>query len=810
MSPHPPRPNSCPTLVDAAGMCIVNGKSVQRRIESAGPDENGFLDWASPKFLAGLITLSHGGSLDAMPQTVLTLAELLVNHIHTPQAEGRLSSFQAHKPGVTADGGVSPVVDRLMKSTLSALNPRDLMSIFVEDYDDAIDGSVAGDRISTKTLKAVVNRLISVFRGHNPLAINRVVVLRRCQPDLGDCSCHRLAGLVDRLDAPGECDPLQALLAFAMCMNHRRIDNSPGDELSAEALPSVSRACLGDGGMLVVPLRKILLLCIDMFSQDAVISQSNAPLLASIAVEGASDENEEWVAALQARVAVMPRNTQAFLALVHCYLHFSRHKSVTADHFNLFLGVTCARILYSTAEMLYCHRSNATQEVDNGLFLSYLSAFVPITLMSAPLTIARAVNSWRNGEASISPVVSVLSSKWNRFLPTPEALENASGALIAQRYELMKPSRLLNNARGNLSSEARSIRGVECYKCFGVFKDDRSGTLSTEGLGLAMKASDGHNIACNALHLLPVLDMADRLRASSSLPQATFDACVLPGATDHSSGRALGFLTGLVNRHVCSTPLSVAADSDSAQMESVIKRVGMLLETVYFPRRYLSSEVLMGSTHLPHKKILLRSNDTSVGKRHRTESAIDARGIVLFLPWQRPNISESNVSALGVSQIEMSLCHDPGWTDRLALAYFFLERISFAFVKNLFAVTAEGEGEGCPSLAQLLGSQNVDQAHRQSATKQFLDSAIAKTKASWMSGLRQRKNCADTDISPEEILNSPNSQRSANLFSLLYNIVVTADLDPLTIAMSAKSVVGLVESMDDLLLKVIGGVISQV
>nr|BDT61791.1 MAG: wsv332-like protein [Penaeus monodon endogenous nimavirus]GBG35509.1 wsv332-like protein [Penaeus monodon endogenous nimavirus] len=801
--------NACPILVDAAGMCIVNGKSIQRRFESAGPEETRFLDWASPKFLAGLVTLSHGGSLSTMQQTVLGLVELLVNHIHTSQAETCLSSFQAHKQGVLSSEGASSLVDSLMKNTLSALKPRDLMTLFI-DEDKTTDGSVVtGDVVSTKTLKAVVNRLVSVFKGHNPLAINRIVVLQKCQQDLGDCSCHRLAKLVTQLDVPGECDPLQALIAFTMCMNHPRLNNSPGDELSTGALPSVSRLPLSGGSIVVVPLHKILLLCIDMFSQHAV-EESNVPLLSSIVPEGISDANEEWVAALETRVGAMPRITQAFLALVHCYLFFSRHKAVTADHFNLFLGVTCARILYSTAEMLYCHCSNAMQEVDNGLFLSYLSAYIPITLLSAPLTIARAVNSWRNGESSISPIVSLLSSKWNMFLPTPQSLDNASIAMIAQRNELLKPSRFVNRTRGNSSSETRSIRSVECYKYYGAFKDDRSGTISNEGIGLAMRVSDGHNVVCNALHLLPVLDMADRLRPTSCLPQAKFEACVLPGALDHSSGRALGYLTGLINQHVCSTPLHVGADSDSnhPEMESVVKRVGVLLETVYFPRRYLSSDIILGATHLPHAKIMSRSNNMSVGKRYKTESAIDARSVMFFLPWQRPNISESNISALGISQIEMSLCHDPEWTDRLALTYFFLERISFAFIKNFFIVAAEGEGGEVTSLSQILGSQSVDQVHRQAAARRFLDSTIAKTKTAWMNRERERKVSADIAVSPDDILSGPSSQCSASLFSLLYNIVITTDMDPLTIAMSAKSVVGLVENMDDLLLRVLGRTMS--
>nr|BDV49815.1 MAG: wsv332-like protein [Penaeus semisulcatus pemonivirus] len=801
--------NACPVLVDAAGMCIVNGKSIQRRFESAGPKETRFLDWASPKFLAGIVTLSHGSSLYTMKQTVLSLVELLVNYVHTSQAESCLSSFRAHKPSVSSSEGASSIVDSLMKNTLCALNPRDLMNLFIEEDDKNTNVSATGDEVSTKTLKAVVDRLISVFKGHNPLAINRVVVLQKCQQDLGDCSCHRLAKLVVQLDTPGECDPLQALMAFTMCMNHPRLNNSPGDELSTVTLPSISRGSLKSDAIVIVPLCKILLLCIDMFSQHEV-KDSNVPLLSSFAPQGISDANEEWVAALQTRVAVMPRITQAFLALVHCYLYFSRHKAITADHFNLFLGVTCARILYSTAEMLYCHCSNAMQEVDNGLFLSYLSAYIPLTLLSAPLTIARAIKSWRNGESSISSIVSLLSSKWNMFLPTPQALDNASIAVIDQQHELLKPSRLINKARGNLLSESRSIRSVECYKYYGAYKDDRSGIISNEGIGLAMKVSDGHNIACNALHLLPVLDMADRLRPTSCLPQATFEACVLPGAIDHSSGRALGYLTGLINRHVCSTPLSAGADFGHAEMKSVIKRVGVLLETVYFPRRYLSSEVLLGATHLPHAKLLLRSNSTRVGKRYKTESAIDARSTMFFLPWQRPNISESNISALGVSQIEMSLCHDPEWTDRLALTYFFLERLSFAFIKNFLAVAAEGEEGEVTSLAQILVSQNADQAHRQSAARQFLDSTITKTKTAWMSGQRQGKACADADItfSPDDILGSPSSQCSASLFSLMYNIVILTDMDPLTIAMSANSVVGLVENLDDLLLKVLGRTMS--
>ena len=119
--------------------------------------------------------------------------------------------------------------------------------------------------------------------------------------------------------------------------------------------------------------------------------------------------------------------------------------------------------------------------------------------------------------------------------------------------------------------------------------------------------------------------------------------------------------------------------------------------------------------------------------------------------------------------------------------YFFLERICFEFMKSFFSIASEG-GEGI-DLAQLLSSK--DEKRQIDNIQRLMEMAVRKTRTAWLG--------ADTNADPE----TPNILFSTQLFSILYKIVIEKDMDPLSIITCSDALGGMVEKLDDILVKVL-------
>lgn len=737
--------DSATTIFDAAGMCVVNGKSLEWRYASAQKDENEYIDRVSSEFLSGIVAMSHCANLDQIKRKVKKMGKLLILDIHNSESMAKMPSFCADAKGESS-------VEDALSRTMSVISPHNILSLFLEDQDNK------------KKPEDIVDRLRKIFKGYNPLSIHEVVVFRRCGQD--NCSCGRLAELVDDMNNERPCDPVQALMAFFKCMNHFRLP-CPGDSVSLCAAPVMAK--IPHNEILIVPLRRILLLCVDILSSFGHLE--DIPLLSSFSPREFDENNSKWRTALKRRIEALPRLSQGFLAMVHCYLHLSRYTPVTADHFNLFIGITCARLMYSTAETLYCHQANATRSADDGKFDAYSKAYVPIKLMSAPLVLAKSVMAWRDEEASLAPLVQLISSHWQNWLPSPEDLDKASSAIVSQLNHMASPSKLINH---KVTSQARNVRNIECYKPYGFVVGD---VVSPESAALTKPISNGNNIACNALHVLPTLELVSSLAPNSKESQATFESCVMPGSDSYSTGRALGFFTALVNQIVCSASIKSPPEN---LFDHLMKRMAQLLNSVMFTKNCVCLHTLLNVTHLPSTNILRNPVDPN--------SKFDFRRLAVFMPWQRPTVPGSNVSALGLSQLELSLSRDKSWTANLAFVYFFLERICFEYIKSLFTLITETDG-GLEMGAQLFGAMTSADDNRKAKADQLAESAIQKTRVAWFGAVSSTQ--------------TRNILFSRELFSTLYTIVVDKDMDPLSIINCSNAIGNLVEGLDDMLVKVL-------
>lgn len=686
------------TLVDEVGLCVVNADSLRIRSCQQHDEENTWSARASNVFLCALVAACHCRKLEDVRGILHVLTEEVIFPMHNDQPFAFGGDSHSEETGFE-------------HSTWNKL--------------ESLEGVVMGQLVKLNPKNAVKNTLATVG-DYNPFSINAAVALKCCDRD--GCECKLMGQLVTNLGIRGRCDPVLALEAFLRCMHHERA--------SREGY-----------GVVAVPLRGILLLCIDALSSVS----DDIPQLSSFAPDEFTTDNDSWVLVLQKRIASLDAPTRGFVAMVHCYLLLSRHTPVTADYRNLVVGTSLVRLMYSTAEGLYYHRAHATDDVDRGQFTTYAKSYVLVKLMSSALVTAKSVKAWHSDGPSLVPLARLLSLSWQEHLPREHDLAAASDSLRSRLVLLDTPSELSKKK----DFKYWSVRNIECYNPYGLLQENNklsthgllkeNNKLSTYGLGVAKMLSSGTNMKCNAFHVLTALPMATSLDAQH---QSSYETNLDSSPIFAPAGRAPGLLTALVYRYMNSALATMDVD----------KKVSGLLEWLAFSRNAVYYPALLTRTHVPPKRELEGVSVKDPG------NLMDLLTLLVFMPCQRPTLESPNLSAFALSQAELSLAlsHLPDACRQLALVFFCLERITFGLLEKVGG--------------SLLKEGNLNKI---TECPSVLNNAI-RAEMVKLKGEREHAY-----------------QVYKQLFETLEHIVVDKDFHPLSIVVASKALDKITDRMDD-------------
>nr|GAV93246.1 hypothetical protein SCV_126 [Chionoecetes opilio bacilliform virus] len=412
------------SVVDEAGMCVSNMENVRKRILSMGPEETHYVDEVSKKCLTNLIRIAHSPDSDKVKQATTGMITLLLQNIYSADAIN--SKFLSYNTtavrAALMDKDVSSA-NRLVTSIMGTLDPLQILNHSLNDSGDSLSNGVDG--------------IMSVLRGFNPIKIHDYIVIVKCE------GCEACTALQNTLEKDSIEDPIASLMYFLRCMNHKRLDFG-GDLESAIASPAYIQN-VGNNTIIEVPIRRLLLSCVDFLGGDNDRTLSNmeieAQKAASIAAMDVShppilffaDDNEPWVTALFERVSNMPLDARAFMCNVYCFMVFSRHISKTADPIKLFLYTIFARFLYASTEIMFHTHPGASSEVDNGRFLTYVDSLVKTVVLSGTLEVEKTFMSWRNNNISIAPLLGLISGSWRSVAMNSAKALNILSSVTSKR-----------------------------------------------------------------------------------------------------------------------------------------------------------------------------------------------------------------------------------------------------------------------------------------------------------------------------------------------------------------------------------------
>ena len=758
-------------------MCVVNTPGIIKRLAAMGSEESSYVSNVSTHFLTHLIRLAHCPDANKATNAAISMMRLLHNDIFDNNAlENKFVTYRSQQDIARAtDGGKD--TDRislgqaLATSLMDSLDPVAVLSSLFDD----VTGD--GDIISSNA-----NRLLSVLQGYNPLKLDDIIVLKVCHNGGGCAACMMLKKTLADVDpAHGHARaPNEALLYFLRCMNHCRFDFG-GDLESARASHTFQQLECGDPGVVVVPLRNMLLACIDL-SADNDNTRTLANISEGFAVEGDafSDCNRMWVQSLYREVQKIDIQNRAIFSQVYAYMIFSRHRQQSGDCIKQFLYTLFARFLYSATEILFCPEENSSCDVDQGSFISYREAMTNTAAMGSTLFTMKAFLSWRKEGASAAPILSLLTGGWKKNYGTVESLTSVGADMAKCICDLAKPNRLggRNIATSGLDS-IRSIRQTEKYIPFG-FVEAHRGTLRLlqTGVGIFPRIhSTGDNIPCNCFHVLPCIAGGQALGPMGVGSQSSFVGALTPGGLNRDTGNVLGLITGYIDKAV----LGTTAPANSVDSE---RRVNKFVRDFMFNKTTIHDASVRDCRNMPHSSFW--SNAViPVMNQECTPMCTDTRTYVLFLIFQRPNVEYPNVSALTASQLELLLSRDPKWADFITRIYFNMERVSFQMTDAIAKNGISGGAGGIFRQASFFSPG-------------LFDCCLGKVFREWRAAL------STSDGNVTEVLGAK-AQFTSDLYQMLYKIIIEEDMNPSVLISFSSFLRNYVRNMDEILV----GILTQ-
>ena len=694
-------------IIDESGMCVVDMGSIKKRISTMNSDEKVHVEMVSERFLPSLIQMVHCKNLWGENEMIAQkLALCVLEDIHMNR-ENYFRSFrdrkteeirqQQHEKQQQQDSE-----NALYNSLLGVIDPIQLLNVFMPTNEKNPDGS------DVSAASVAIKRTLEVLKGFNPIQLDDFVVLKMCRGDAicnsdGHCSsvCRQLQTETNKMVKENDYSKaLNLLMMFFRCMDHKRVhfggDGSLFDVFVASrqahmTLPLNMEDCI------VFPLRRVLLACIDFIAADKNYSVSRV-----LCRDWSGDANTPTVVeinnTLTESTKKMSLEERAFLSMVYSFLIFSKFVAASADTLNRFLYVLIARFVYTAAEILWCERENSSELSDGGKFLRYVSAFVPAVCMANPFVVEQAVAAWKDNESdTLGPIVRLLDDGWSSG-HTPE--KNTSLKILSEELKRMlevfsRHSHLVWHPKSNKKTRftgldnIRSVRYNEYYVPYGIIESCNRGSvqISSRNLPLSCRHSSGSNIRCNGFTLLSHFPGCEQLGPNGNSPHAEFPGALIPlGDTKtQDSGRFLGFITNYIDKEFI--------------QDRGINNTGNYIGHRVLEKTAVCLETISKCYTLPNRDqlgVFSRGRGTGVvttaGGENKHCVAAQLRSLIVYLPWQRPNIPRPNLSALAASQLELMMSRSTQYFPTITKNYFHLERVCFQVTSAAFKSISEEMG----------------------------------------------------------------------------------------------------------------------
>nr|BDV50174.1 MAG: wsv332-like protein [Chiromantes dehaani nimavirus] len=740
-----------PAVIDETGMCVVNIKSITQRISSMTTEEFNYVSDISSQFLTHFIRLAHCPDANEVKDAAFSMFKLLLNSIFDSDSmKNKFVSYKSTQDLATESSSSKNVGEAIM-SVIGSLDPITILTNILND------GSSGG---GNDTLS---KGIFSVLEGYNPLKLDDLIMLEKCKKGQGCGACTQLQRTL--ITSPNE-----ALLYLLRCLNHRRFNfggNIESARASSTFIKNANNPCV-----IIVPLRNLLLNCVDATGTLSKISASNG--------EGTSDSNEMWVRSLYESVKRLQLHERAYISQIYTFLIFSRHRQQTGDCIKQFLYTIFARFLYSATEILFCANENASEEVDKGKFIAYIKAWINTSAMSCTLNTMKAYQSWRNEGSSVAPVLNLFSGKWKKHYTNSETLVKVGLDIAEFICSMAKPIKGRNDDTTSGLDSVRSVRQADKYIPYG-FVEQHRGFLRILCTGLGAHAknfSNGNNIPCNCFHVLSRIKGGEILGPTTqAVNQATFIKAITPGGVENGTGKIMGLITAYIDKTILGSVLP-------ADDNKIKERENKFMEDIIFSKTLIHEESMNRKT-VPDKRRLTTIPITTTAK------CLDTRIYALFLLWQRPCVEYSNVSALTASQLELMLSKDSKWAEFITRIFFIMERVSFQLVDAIF------KNDG---LSVLFSSTNTD------AIQKLMDSSINIVFKDW-AATTSTEDCAaatsSSSSSSTEATVGAKAQYSSELYRILHEIVIEKDMDPAYVIQHSDFLCDYVKYLDELMLKML-------
>lgn len=762
-------------ILDETGMCVVPTEQIKRRLATMDPEEQRAVDEISVHFLYGLSRLAHTHDIAKIKDVCISMGKLALETILNTEGAAGVFKTLREDPAIAAATKVNNdkkknnserVWTALLDSAANAFNPASILSF-------------VGGQVGCNNMDQCIEKIPAVLGNTNPLYLEETVWLECCTDT--NCSCHHLSVILD--SDPEYLDPSQLIPAFLACMNHKRVyGETSGFEAHHKTLNEVLKMPSRRNRVVKYPLGKVLRACL-----------------------GGEEASMEYI-------SKMPIEDRAFASMVYMFLFFSRYVNVnmSGDLINRLLYTVVVKILLKCAETLFCEHENSSRSVDGGMFIQYVAGYLTTVIMGCPFVVERAFEEWRNNRFS-GPILTMVHNKWRDECGVDD-VSTVSDMFIRKVNEMAKKSRYCGKMPGGVEctlGSSRSVRNREHYLPYGQYRINRGqggtflGATPENGimLGMSKQHSNGSNMPCNTFSVLPVIPPLVNLGPEGIVDQAKFESAFFgEKSNEDNSGRLLGFITAMIDKLFLNRFQNALSDDNKAD-ERIRKAIADAVSDCLFDRSRVVDGYVMNNVYtLPPSNQI----DAPINRREGIAS-IDVGRSSVFMQWRRPNVCSPNISALGVSQLELSMSRDPMWAPVLTRLYFFIERISAQITHRMVSSiygpdsTISDEQRG-----SMVSDKNI--------LLNVLNNAILDVKKEWIkgeggdmptsqrapTGSKRSFDESSLEVNDESgVLSGVRANISSKIYSCLRDICITNDYNPQVIIGYTPSLILFSKDLED-------------
>lgn len=782
-------------------MCIIDIGQVKQRLQSMDYEEKDTVGKISGRYLANLVRMAHCPDLANLSGSVADLTDLTVNFILNTSKRDVFKTFNHDDFASRRRQGV---LETLQNIPSNRENVDKLMGSMIESVAaTAFSSSTILSLISlhfgggVENVNSCVRKLLSMLRNYNPLYIEEVMWLNKCS-NRPKCRCHILKKMIDK----GGAQPVEMLMAFFLCMNHkRRLYGGGLDAIYEQAIPNVKKL-YNDPNVIRFPFREVMMAAI--FGPGFNISGDQH-------YRTSPETSELWMTILPNRIAEMSLEDRAFICMVYSFMFLSRYSNYTADSINSILYLIITKFILKSTETLFCIQENSSRLSDSGRFLKYMAGLIPAVVMSNPLIVEKSYVEWRMGNVPVTSILSLVHNRWRHGLVNGfDDINKASMCFSSKITKMAENSQYVKRLNGgsNGLGDLRSKRNIEHYLPYGSIEVRGPITAptsivpnSSNMLGLSKKFSNGRNLPCNVFSVLPELPPLVPLGQHGKGDQSKFEDSAFQGLAGGlnqvSFGRFLGFMTALIDRLFVNRLQQHSQESGEAERKMI---TGAINECIFNKANNVSEFVLKNVTELPESKSI------DIPFAREAMGVVGLRNGVALMPWQRPAVESPNINALSISQLELTMSKDPKWAEVMSELFFFIERIDYQVTHQMMkAVYSRGEQD-----ENVITRALTDKA----SMLMVFDEAIKSVKTMWIQG-----GCLDDDSdvtraktgskrsfnenrdrhrqAKPAVLQGKHAFNSIKLYKCLRSICIDNDWNPAAIIGYSDFLVNYTSNLDD-------------